>query len=134
MVRPASVLLERPIAMARDHRKLRVFQLADALVPAIYDVTRSFPPEERFGLQTQLRRAAISVASKIVEGSARRSTREYVNFLNMANGSAAEALYLLDLAHRLTMLRDGDLARLVTQYSQVSRGLQAMIKGFAGAD
>jgi four helix bundle protein len=120
--------------MARDHRKLRVFQLADALVPAIYDVTSTFPSEERFGLQMQLRRAAISVATNIVEGSARRSTREYVNFLNMANGSAAEALYLIDLAHRLTMLRDGDRARLVTQYSQVSRGLQAMMRGFADAD
>jgi four helix bundle protein len=116
----------------RHHRTLRVFQLADPLVPAIYDVTSTFPPKERFGLQSQLRRAA--VAANIVAGSARRSTGEYVNFLNMANGSAAEALYLLDLAGRLTMLRGGDLARLVPQYSQVSRGLQAIINGLAGAD
>lgn len=114
--------------MARDHRKLRVFLLADALVIDIYRASRAFPVEERFGLQSQLRRAALSVTLNIVEGSARRSTREYVNFLNVANGSSAEALYLLDVARRLSFVAEQDHALLSERYTTVTRGLQAMIR------
>ena len=87
--------------MSRDHRKLRVFVLADALVPRIYKSTNNFPVEERYGLQMQLRRAAVSAACNIIEGSARRGEKEYVNFLNIAAGSAAEARYLCELWLRL---------------------------------
>jgi four helix bundle protein len=87
----------------------------------------AFPFDERYGLQAQLRRSALSVASNIVEGSARRSTREYVNFLNIANGSAAETLYLLSVARRLELLQHSDFNPLSERYSEVTRGLQAMI-------
>ena len=113
--------------MARDHRKLRVFQLADSLLLSVYRASTGFPVEERYGLRGQLRRSALSVASNIVEGSARRTTREYVNFLNQANGSAAETRYLLSVAHRLEFMRDQDFLPLAEQYSEVQRGLQAMI-------
>src|SRR4029079_16765498 len=86
--------------MARDHRTLRVFKLADSLAIDIYQATKNFPSEERYGLQAQIRRAAVSAATNIVEGCARRSDREYVNFLNVATGSAAEVRYLCDLSCR----------------------------------
>lgn len=87
--------------MARDHRQLRVFHEAHRLVIAIYKETRNFPRDEWFGIRAQMRRAAVSVPSNIVEGNARRSTPEYVNFLNVARGSVAETAYLVDLASEL---------------------------------
>jgi len=77
-------------AMSRDHTKLRAFQLADALVIDIYKETKTFPPEERYGLQAQLRRGAVSIAANLVEGSARRGNNEYLNFCNIACASAFE--------------------------------------------
>jgi len=114
--------------MARDHRKLRVFLLADALVIDIYSASRNFPAEERFGLQSQLRRAALSVALNIVEGSARRSTREYVNFLNVANGSSDEALYLLDVARRLSFIPERHHSELSERDAAVTRRLHAILR------
>ena len=87
--------------MPRDHRKLRVFRIADQLIVDIYEITKVLPVEERYGLQSQIRRAALSTATNIVEGCARRTDREYGNFLNIATGSAAEAGYLLTVAARL---------------------------------
>ncbi len=85
----------------RDHTKLRAFELADALVLNVYRVTRSFPDDEKFGLTSQLRRAAISIASNIVEGAARSSRPEYVRFLEIAYGSAKEVEYQISIAERL---------------------------------
>jgi four helix bundle protein len=90
--------------MSRDHRKLRAFHLADDLAVRVYTETRPFPVSERYGLQGQLRRAAVSVAANIVEGSARRSESDYLRFLEIALSSACEADYLIDLCRRLDLL------------------------------
>lgn len=113
--------------MGRDHRKLRVFEQADALILEVYRATTAFPAEERYGLQTQLRRASVSAATNIVEGCARRTTREYVNFLNIANGSSAEARYLVDVAHRLGFLPANVETKLVERYTELTKGLQKLI-------
>ncbi|MFZ5940872.1 MAG: four helix bundle protein [Bacteroidota bacterium] len=85
----------------RDHKKLRAFELADELVIMVYRFTRGFPKEEVYGLSSQMRRAAISVPSNIVEGCSRTSTAEYKRFLEIAFGSLRELYYQYSIAIRL---------------------------------
>ena len=88
----------------RDHTKLRAFELADELAILIYGITKNFPREEIYGLTSQMRRAAVSAASNIVEGCARESQVEYLRFLEIAFGSLRELHYQVDLSKRLGYL------------------------------
>ena len=112
--------------MSRDHRKLIVFGLADELALSVYAETAKFPVEERYGLCVQIRRAAVSVAVNIVEGCARRSTREYVQFLNVATGSTAETIYLLDLSNRLGFLKSETHQVIDAKYTTLIKGLKKL--------
>jgi four helix bundle protein len=113
--------------MSRNHEKLEVFAAADDLALHVYRSTRSFPVEERFGLQSQLRRAAVSVPANIVEGAARRTQKEYAHFLSQALGSASEVRYLIGLARRLGFMGVGNCEALEPRYAQLVRGLQSLI-------
>jgi len=104
--------------VARDPRKLRVFHHADALIAQVYRATATFPTHERYVLQAQLRRAVLSTAANIVEGCARTGEGEYVNSLNIANGSCAEARYLVEVAERLGFMRP-ELAKPLTDGFEV---------------
>lgn len=77
----------------RDHNKLRAFEIADEVAIMIYKITVDFPKEEVYGLTSQMRRAAVSVPSNIVEGCARKSQAEYLRYLDMAFGSLRELKY-----------------------------------------
>ncbi|MEA2063371.1 MAG: four helix bundle protein [Gemmatimonadota bacterium] len=114
----------------RDHTKLRAFELADSLALAIYRSTKSFPREELFGLSSQMRRAAVSVASNIVEGCARYSEAEYIRFLEIAFGSAREVEYQMTLAYRLEYLNDSDYKVLINLSIETSKVLSALLKSF----
>ncbi|MFQ5652611.1 MAG: four helix bundle protein [bacterium] len=94
----------------RDHTKLRAFELADELALNIYEATKGFPKEETYGLTSQMRRAAVSVPSNIVEGCARESQGEYVHFLKIAFASLRELLYQINLAKWLGYLEEYDRA------------------------
>jgi four helix bundle protein len=109
--------------MMRDHRKLRAFELADQLPLSVYASTRDFPRDEMFGLVTQMRRAAVSAASNIVEGCARNSLANYLRFLDMAYGSMREVEYQISLASRLGYLKDDGISSLATETSRVLNGL-----------
>jgi four helix bundle protein len=88
----------------RDHTRLRAFREADRLVQSVYRATAPFPKLEQFGLTSQLRRAAVSVATNIVEGCARSTESEYLRFLDIAYGSAKELEYQLGLSETLGFL------------------------------
>ena len=113
--------------MGRDHTKLQVFHLPDELVVEVYKSTRGFPVEERFGLQSQLRRAAVSVAANIVEGCTRDSRRDYLHFMSIALGSASEVRYLVDLAQRLDIVQKAVSDDVSPKYDRLVRSLQMLI-------
>ncbi len=114
----------------RDYRKLRAFEVADDLVLAVYEASRNFPREEQFGLTSQVRRAAISVASNIVEGCARSSERDFLHFLDMAYGSAREVGYQITLAQRLGYLSNASFKALVSKSDEAAKVLNGLIRSF----
>lgn len=85
----------------RDHKDLDAFKLADEVVLMIYRITAGFPVNEMYGLTSQMRRAAVSVASNIVEGCSRISQKEFIHFLEISSGSLKELRYQFDLSFRL---------------------------------
>ena len=109
-----------------DHRKLRAFELADQLAILVWGETMEFPVNARFELASQMRKAAVSVASNIVEGCARSSKKDYVRFLDIALGSAHELEYQISLAIRLELFSGtagNKLAQLSSETCRVLNGL-----------
>jgi four helix bundle protein len=113
--------------LMRDHRKLEVFGLADSLALLVYKSTKQFPNEEKYGLTSQIRRASVSVAANIVEGSAKLSEADFVRMLVIAYGSACELGYELSLAARLGYLSDESNKELSDLTSRTCRALRSLI-------
>jgi four helix bundle protein len=96
------------------HKDLDVWQLGIQLVKAIYATTAKFPPEELYGLTSQLRRAAVSVPANIAEGAARNGKKEFIQFLYISLGSLSEIETLLIIADDLNYLENCLLRDKVT--------------------
>ena len=114
----------------RDHTKLRAFELADELAISVYRITAGFPREELFGLTSQLRRAAVSVPSNIVEGCARDTEKDYIRFLNIAFGSLRELHYQLSLSSRLGFLNSQDFSTIELAVTETEKVLNGLIRSF----
>ncbi len=110
----------------RNYRDLLVWQKAMHLVEEVYQLTSRFPPDERFGLVAQLRRAAVSIPSNIAEGQARKSTREFVQFISLAEGSLAEVDTQLLLSERLGLCVDRDVQTLFSVIEEIRKMLMAL--------
>jgi len=112
----------------RDHTKLRAFELADEVAVLIYRATRGFPKEEIYGLTSQMRRAAVSVPSNIVEGCARVSQVEYLRFLEIAFGSLRELHYQFGLAMRLGYTDEQGVSECDAKMMETEKVLGALIR------
>lgn len=113
-------------APVRTFKDLVVWQKASRLAVELYPLTSSFPAEERYGLRSELRKTARSVAYNIAEGHKRASTAEYLRFLGIASGSAAELETQLLLARDLGYLPEAEAKRLLTLHAEVDRMLDAL--------
>lgn len=106
---------------------LRTWQEGHRLVIEIYRVTKGWPVEERYGLTSQIRRAAVSVPSNIAEGMGRGSAKDLIRFLINARGSSQEVIYQLILAKELQYLSLDEQSNLVNRYHGLTAGLNAHI-------
>ena len=111
----------------QDFRKLKVWQKAHAATLAIYTATEGFPAAERYGLTSQMRRAASSIAANIAEGCGRSSDADFARFLHHAMGSASELEYFLLLATDLKHLKQALQQHLTTDTQEIKRMLAALI-------
>lgn len=112
----------------KGYHKLIVWQRARELVQLIYKYTESFPRAEEFGLKGQLRRAAVSVVLNIVEGYRRRTTKEFLHFLNIADSSLAELEAALEIALDLQFLSKENYDSVENKRSEVGYLLSQFIK------
>jgi four helix bundle protein len=112
----------------RSFEKLEVWQKSHTLVRSVYKLTSMFPKDERYGLISQIRRSAVSVPANIVEGRARRSTKDFIRFLMISRGSLEELEYLLFLSKDLTFLDQTSYTYLTKQTGEVSAMLNGLIR------
>ena len=108
------------------HEKLDLYKVATSFAVDLYRDTARFPNDEKFGLISQIRRAAVSIPANVAEGARRRSKKEFVRFLLMARGSSAELRVLLDIAHQIGILSEErflSAERMVDRISSMTSGL-----------
>jgi four helix bundle protein len=112
----------------KDFRDLEVWQVAHEMALMIYAMTRRFPDYERYGITSQLRRSAVSVASNIAEGRGRRTDAEFARFLHIAMGSLSELDYQVLLARDLAYITTAQLTEMDAQIESVRRMLWALCR------
>ena len=118
----------------RDFKELKVWQKSHQMVVEVYQMTRKFPPNERFGLIAQLRRSSASIQANIAEGCGRGSVRDFSRFLSIAAGSASETEYHFFLAYELNYLEKKDYMILDQQINEIKRMLNAFIQKLTPKD
>lgn len=117
--------------MSGTYRDLKAWQKAMTLVKDVYRCTATLPREELFGLTSQMRRAAVSVASNIAEGKGRASDKELRQFLNQGRGSLFELETQVEIAYSLSYLSSADASALNAQSAEIGKMINGLIKATA---
>ncbi len=111
----------------QNFRDLKVWKKAHAVTLSIYAITKTFPVSERYGLISQMQRAAVSIPANIAEGCGRSSDADFARFLHIAWGSACELEYFVLLARDLTFLAEPVYDQICNDIQEVKRMLAALI-------
>ncbi|MEK7461197.1 MAG: four helix bundle protein [Patescibacteria group bacterium] len=111
------------------YKSLHVYQESHKLVIKIYQITASFPKEEIFGLTSQIRRAAVSIPANIIEGWARQTVKEQIQFLYIARGSLTEVCYYLELCQTLGYIDSAREVELKSQTDSIGKLIHGFIRG-----
>lgn len=119
--------LKRSTTM-RPHENLKAWSKSVDFVVEVYRATDRFPKEERYGITSQIRRAAVSIPANIAEGAGRYSQKEVAHFVSNAQGSASELETELIIAHRLGYLNDTLFAQLSTYLERIGRLITGLSK------
>ena len=112
--------------MIKSYRDLDVWKLSKEFARDVYQITANFPAEEKYGLIQQIRRAAVSIMSNIAEGSGRRSTQEFIRFVNIASGSACETEAQLLLSVDLGYISAASVDIALSKVDRISKMLYAL--------
>jgi four helix bundle protein len=110
----------------QHYSKLRVWERSHRLVLELYRATQGFPVAERYGLTSQLRRAALSVPTNIAEGTKRTSRKDYAHFLNIAEGSLAETEYLILVSRDLGFIPPSAANKQLAEVGEILRMLHGL--------
>ena len=111
----------------RDFKTLTVWRKAHLLTLRVYQITSSFPPEEKYGLTSQLRRSSASVPTNIAEGCGKESERDFARFLSISSGSASEAEYQFMLAKDLGYIQENVYIELDRDVNEIKKMLRSFI-------
>lgn len=114
--------------MTSSFKDLIVWRKSMELVAEVYCVTEKFPSSEQYGLVSQMRRSAVSIPSNIAEGRYRGTKKDFAQFLRIANGSGAELETQIEIARRLDLVNDKDIAKLSSLLLETMKMLNVMIR------
>lgn len=114
----------------RPHKKLKIWRKIIEMIKSVYSISGKLPKEELYGLTSQIRRAAVSVASNIAEGSARKSAAETLQFYSIAKGSLSEIDAQFEIAFELRFISAIECNSTQSMCDEVSRMLQGMINKY----
>jgi four helix bundle protein len=112
----------------KPHKRLNAWIHSFELVKTLYHVTSSFPPEERFGLVTQIRRAGVSVPVNIAEGAARKGKKEFIHFLHVSLGSLTELDTLILISRDLNFVDEDKANKVIDEMDTIGKMIYGLIK------
>jgi four helix bundle protein len=113
-----------------SHKDLIVWQKSIKLCKTIYEITKSFPKEEVYGLTSQMRRSAVSIPSNIAEGRSRGTRKDFAQFLRIALGSASELETQIEIARELSYLNEQNVREINSLLDEVSKMIMGLLKRF----